>query len=141
METIFVESDDHTYVSGEMLATKENGEYLEPYLYTGALEDYEAGICKTYYYPSDNKFVVYKDDEIIRIVFTSTSWSDDYDKFDIRDGSIFLITITEHGTRKCYISVSNNKISSIIYRGRKFGLGNLDIGSEVYLDGEYVRFE
>ena len=141
METIFIKPDDHTYVSGEMLASKENGEYLEPYLYTGALEDYESGICKTYYYPSENKYVVYKDNKLIRIVFTCTSWSDDSDKFYIRDGSVFLITLTEHGTRKCYISVSDNKISNIIFRGRKFGLGNLDIGSEVHLDGEQVWFE
>jgi hypothetical protein len=127
MESINILHDDHTYVYGNMMAKKVDGNFVEPYYYYGAPEINDSDDCITYYYPSINRFIVYHNDVLIRIVNTCTSWSDDYDKYEIEDNKISKITMTEHGMNRCYITCENGFVSDIKFTRKNFGIGNIKL--------------
>ena len=58
MESINILHDDHTYVYGNMMAKKVDGNFVEPYYYYGAPEIDDSDDCITHYYPSINRFIV-----------------------------------------------------------------------------------
>lgn len=180
VQTIYVESDDNTYVDGNMYSlNNEHNQTQEPYYYFGKPEydDDDSKQYLTVYFPSISKFKVYTysfkettisyinnvfenyniseegiieliwknitdshkiflnfnlfDYRLLRVIYTSTSWSEDYEKYDIQNGQITKITITEHGFNSCYINCDNNIIKSIDYIGKKIGIGEYFIGGPV----------
>jgi hypothetical protein len=141
MKTINVEPDDHTYVYGEMVVQEKNGEIMEPYIYYGAPREGDPYSSITYYYPSENKYCIYDDDKLYRIVYTSTSWSDDREIYEIRDGKVIEVMMTEHGINRCYFYLSEEKIHKIHFTRRKFGIGNITIGQRVYVQDESIFYD
>jgi hypothetical protein len=122
MVIIHVPLDDHTYVYGDMECNVgEDGKGIEPLIYK---EDERTVEC----YVSDHLYIEKKNNVITKVVHTATSWSDDYDKYDIENGEVVYLESTEHGMNRAYITYANGVISDIEYSRRKFGcyaIGNL----------------
>jgi hypothetical protein len=105
-------SDDYDIDYDEVF--DENGKPIEPYIYK---EEERTVEC----YVSEHLYIEKKNNEITRVVHTSTCWSDDYDKYDIEDGEVVYLETTEHGMNRAYITYENGVISDIKYAHRVFG--------------------
>jgi hypothetical protein len=116
MVILHVPMDDDTYVYGDMeCEMDEDGNGIEPYIYK---EDARTVEC----YMSMNLYIEKEKNEITKVVHTCTSWSDDYDKYDIVKGEVVYLETTEHGMNRAYITYKNGAISDIKYSRRKFGM-------------------
>jgi hypothetical protein len=115
MVILHVPMGDDTYVYGDMeCEVDENGEGIEPFIYK---EDDRTVEC----YMSKNLYIEKVKNKITKVVYTCTSWSDDYDKYDIENGKVVYLETTEHGMNRAYITYENGVISEIKYSRRKFG--------------------
>jgi|694.fasta_scaffold42124_13 hypothetical protein len=90
-----LEMDDDTYIYGGLQFEAEYDEnkkvFLEPY----TRREIDITIK---YYPSKHLFVCYNEsDEIIRLVFTMTCWSDDFRDYTIRNNSAIMYDEVYHG--------------------------------------------
>ena len=122
---IFIEADDDTYIYGNRFYDAYidgNKDNIEPYYTTD-----NDKIIK--YFPSRHLFVVYENNSIIEIIFTSTCWSDDYEKYDIKDNKPISLYESYHsGCRILKIKYENNISSEVIFEGRNFG--SYSVGDE-----------
>lgn len=127
---VFVESSDHTYVHGNMTVQDYGPELGRSpyYVYRGKAEESDPIGCITLYFHKHNVFVVIKpggtkdnNKNIIRIVETSTCWSDDYNKWEFDNGQLVKIIETEHGLNRGTITIKDGKTTHIDYGGRYFG--------------------
>ena len=116
MVIIHVYPDDDTYVDGDMeCEVDENGNGIEPFIY----KDEERTVqC----YVSLNLYIEKVENEITKVVHTSTSSSDDKDTYDIVNDEVVYLETTEHGMNRAYITFDNGAVSKITYSRRKFGL-------------------
>jgi hypothetical protein len=115
MVILHVDSDDHTYVYGDMeCEVDKDGKGIEPFIYKEDARTVECYVSKHLYIEKENN-------EITKVVHTCTSWSDDYDKYDIEDGVVVYLETTEHGMNRAYITYENGVISDIEYSRREFG--------------------
>jgi hypothetical protein len=115
MVILHVDSDDHTYVYGDMeCEVDENGKGIEPFIYK---EDERTVEC----YVSKHLYIEKEQNEITKVVHTCAYWSDDYDKYDIEDGLVVYLETTERRMNRAYITYENGVISDIKYSRRKFG--------------------
>ena len=80
---VYLESDDDTYVSGNMYAfSGEQGEPIEPYYY-------HCNNTMVKCYPSRHIYLEYESTILIKIVYTLTCWSDDISIYYIDDWKIW----------------------------------------------------
>ena len=120
---IEVEFDDHTYVSGTMNAELKEGKPMEPYKYYQKAEESDPIGSHTEYYPSVNKFLVIDaNDNLIRIVETSTCRSDDSIVYTIQNNEIVRIDERYKGCNGLDIEYIDGKVSNFTYTGRQFGI-------------------
>ena len=94
-----LEMNDDTYIYGGLQFEAEYDEaknmFLEPY----TRREIDITIK---YYPCKHLFVCYnKSDEIIRLVFTMTCWSDDFRDFTIRNKIAIMYDEVYHGRMRC----------------------------------------
>ena len=120
---IEVEFDDHTYVAGTMYAKLEEGKPMEPYEYYQKANDHDPIGSYTEYYPSINKFLVIDvNDNLIRIVETSTCRSDDRIVYTIQNNEIVRIDESYKGVNGLNIEYIDGKVSEFTYTRRKYGI-------------------
>ena len=110
-----VKPDDDTYVSGDLavILFGDNGELLEPYIYKDAQRKVECYISK-------NIWVEKVEGKIVKVIYTSTCWSDDWRTYYVEDDNIVKIIDTYHGINRRYITFKDGVISSIEYSRRKW---------------------
>ena len=115
MVIIHVYPDDDTYVDGDMeCEVDENENEIEPYIYKDEKRTVECYVSKHLYIEKEKNVIT-------KVVHTCTSWSDDYDKYDIKNGEVVYLETTEHGMNRGYITYKNGIISKITYSRREFG--------------------
>ena len=120
---IEVEFDDHTYVAGTMYAELKDGKPMEPYKYYQKAEESDPNGSHTEYYPSVNKFLVIDvNDNLIRIVETSTCWSDDRIVYTIQKNEIIRMDEIYKCFRSRTIQYITNKVVGISSIGKTFGI-------------------
>ena len=118
-----VEFDDHTYVAGTMYAELKDGKPMEPYKYYQKAEESDPNGSHTEYYPSVNKFLVIDvNDNLIRIVETSTCRSDDRIVYTIQNNEIVRIDEIYKCFRSRTIQYITNKVVGISSIGETFGI-------------------
>jgi hypothetical protein len=119
-----VVQDDSTYVYGKMIALFSSNIPIEPFIYNNKPEPHDPDGSYVHCYPSQNKYIVHdKNGLVIRVVYTSTSWSDDYIKYDIESEDVVKIVETEHGRNSVTITINptSGKVTDVKYVGRYFG--------------------
>tara|TARA_B100001964_G_scaffold210220_1_gene244389 strand:+ start:99 stop:587 length:489 start_codon:yes stop_codon:yes gene_type:complete len=120
---IQVEFDDHTYVAGTMYTELKEGKPMEPYKYYQKAEESDPIGSHTKYYPSDNKFLVIDaNNNLIRIVETSTCRSDDRIVYTIQDNEIIRIDERYKGLNELNTEYFDGKVSNFTYTRRQFGI-------------------
>ena len=116
MVILHVPMDDNTYVFGDMeCEVDENGKEIEPYIYK---DDERTVEC----YVSLNLYIEKVENEITKVVHTSTCWSDDMDTYHIVNDEVVYLVTTEHGMNRAYITYENGSISKITYSRKEFGM-------------------
>jgi hypothetical protein len=122
MVAIYVGSDDHTYVYGDMECELDmDGKKIEPFIYKDGERTVECFVSK-------NRYIEKEDNKITKVVHTCTSWSDDYDAYTIENGEVVHLESTEHGMNRVYITYKDSVASDITFSRREFGcfaLGDL----------------
>ena len=107
-QEFILEARDDTYIFGDLTFKADFNEeqqiFNEPYI----REDGETMIN---YYPSKKLFVIYYDNVIVKIIFTSTCWSDDFIEYYICDNVAFSCNENYHGrprkiNHRCNIDMS-----------------------------------
>ena len=144
--TVFVESDDHIHKGcGDftyLCSVDANGEKMEPYVLDfsvmppgitedeksertiasmGCLDKEPTELTTIHYYPSQNTFIIYEDDEIVKIVWTVTCWSDDEIVYTFEKGVLVNQLERYHGCRELNTKYKDGKVSSFSFRGDEFG--------------------
>jgi hypothetical protein len=115
MVVIHVEPDDGTYVYGDMECdVDEHGAGIEPFIYTDGNRIVECFVSKKLYIEKE-------DNKITNVIHTSTSWSDDWDKYTICNDKVIHLESTEHGMNRAYITYLDGVTSNIEYSRRTFG--------------------
>jgi hypothetical protein len=116
MVILHVDSDDHTYVYGDMeCEVDENGKPIEPYVYK---EDERTVEC----YVSKHLYIEKEKNEITKVVHTATCYSEDRDIYEIVNDEVVYLETTEHGMSRAYITYENGAIVDITYSRDEFGL-------------------
>ena len=111
-----LKADDDTYVSGDLAVVSfgDEGELLEPYIYK---DDERTVEC----YISKNIWVEKVKGKIVKVVYTSTCWSDDSRTYYVENDKVISITDTYHGMNRCYITFEDGCVSNIQYSRRNYG--------------------
>jgi hypothetical protein len=121
---IYIELDDSTYVYGNMVALFNNNIPIEPFIYNNKPESHDPNGSYVHCYPSQHKYIVRDmNGFIIRVVYTATSWSDDYTKYEIKNDAVTKFVETEHGRNRVTITIDSisGKVINVEYTGRFFG--------------------
>jgi len=120
---INVELNDHTYVWGTMYAELKDGNPMEPYKYYQKAKESDPIGSYTEYYPSVNKFLVIDvNDNLIRIVETSTCRSDDRIVYTIQNNDIIRMDERYKAFNGLIVEYFEGKVSCVTYIGRTFGI-------------------
>ena len=90
-----LEAKDDTYIYGDLTFKADFDEEKQKFKEHYVREEDENSIVK--YYPSKKLFVVYFDNDIVKIIFTSTCWSDDFVEYYVLNNVAFLCNENYHG--------------------------------------------
>lgn len=118
LEVIHFELDDHMYVFGDFQCNRDvvTQELIEPHTYSAKAKDTDPDGSYTRWYPSQNLFIVYDNDDIIRIVETCACWSDDYNMWEFENSVLKTIKTTSNGqNRRTWFNYENNRVSEVIW--------------------------
>lgn len=116
MVVVHTHGGDNIYVDGDMECEVDGGgNWIEPFIYK---DDERTVEC----YVSRNLYIEKVENEITKVVHTSTSWSDDRDTYDIANEEVVHLESTEHGMNRAYITYKDGAISKITYSRREFGM-------------------
>jgi hypothetical protein len=116
MVVVHIHGGDDIYVDGDMECEVDGGgNWIEPFIYK---DDERTVEC----YVSRNLYIEKVENEITKVVHTSTSWSDDRDTYDIANEEVVHLESTEHGMNRAYITYEDGAISKITYSRREFGM-------------------
>jgi hypothetical protein len=130
MVIIHVNADDDTYAYGDMECELDaNGKGIEPFIYKDGNRTIECFVSKHVYIEKE-------DNKLTKVVHTSTSWSDDWDTYTIKDDKVVHLESTEHGMNRRYIYYTDGIASDIEYSRRVFG--SAAIGDRAPLISELI---
>lgn len=111
METVFIESDDDTYLYGDLEYTVEfiDGHYIEPYI----RKELCGKIIK--FYRSKRFFAIYENDILTEIIHTMTCWSDDIVAYKLNpNGIAYSYDEIYHGRPRKQNYPCNHDLNSFI---------------------------